>query len=152
MVAVTPLVTVASNQVEMIKAAKSLGIATAVCIASWDNLTNKGLIRVQPDRVFLWNHNQQSEAIKYHYIPQENIVMTGAPVFDPCFDYQPGISKEAFCEKLGLNPDLPIITFLGSSSFISNHQKEVKFERTQTLAESGKPCDFRFSWKTEEIK
>ena len=52
---VTPLVEPASIQVDYLKSARALGIPTALCMASWDNLTNKGGIRVSPDRVFVWN-------------------------------------------------------------------------------------------------
>jgi hypothetical protein len=52
---VSPLVVAASEQVDWVDAAQAAGIRTAVCIASWDNLTNKGLLRVRPDRVMVWN-------------------------------------------------------------------------------------------------
>ena len=35
----------------------------ALPVLSWDNLTNKGLIRVQPDQVFVWNEAQKAEAV-----------------------------------------------------------------------------------------
>ena len=47
---VSPLVTAASEQVDWVKAARACGIRSAVCIASWDNLTNKGLLRVRARR------------------------------------------------------------------------------------------------------
>src|SRR5690242_13640272 len=50
-VLVTPLVDIGSDQVEYVKAARALGIHSGLCVHSWDNLTNKGLIRVQPERV-----------------------------------------------------------------------------------------------------
>ena len=41
----------ASEQVDWIKAARVCGIRSAACVASWDNLTNKGLMRIEPDLV-----------------------------------------------------------------------------------------------------
>ena len=67
---VSPLVDAASEQVDWIKAARACGIRSAVCIASWDNLTNKGLMRVEPDLVVVWNEAQKQEAHEYHYIPR----------------------------------------------------------------------------------
>ena len=52
----------ASEQVDWIKAARACGIRTAACIASWDNLTNKGLLRIEPDLVVVWNEAQRREA------------------------------------------------------------------------------------------
>ena len=43
-VMVTPLVAMGSTQAEYVRSARALGIPTALCVASWDNLTNKGLI------------------------------------------------------------------------------------------------------------
>src|SRR4030095_14612888 len=43
---VTPLVDIGSDQVDYVKAARRLGIRSALPVLSWDNLTNKGLIRV----------------------------------------------------------------------------------------------------------
>src|SRR5262245_17516658 len=48
---VTPLVTFESYQTDYMKAAHRLGIPVMFIPFSWDNLTNKGLMRVQPDRV-----------------------------------------------------------------------------------------------------
>src|SRR5262245_50536622 len=62
-VLVTPLVDIGSDQVEYIKASRSLGIRSGLCVHSWDNLTNKGLIRIIPDRVFVWNDTQKREAV-----------------------------------------------------------------------------------------
>ena len=38
------------------------GIPAGVCVASWDNLTNKGVIRSDPDAVFVWNEAQRRAA------------------------------------------------------------------------------------------
>ena len=65
-VLVTPLVTDRSPQVDVIKSAQALGIPAALCVASWDHLTTKGLIRVQPDLVSVWNEQQKAEALAYH--------------------------------------------------------------------------------------
>ncbi len=49
-VIVTPFIT-GEPQVDLVKSAQTLGVPTGACIASWDNLTTKGWIRVQPDMV-----------------------------------------------------------------------------------------------------
>ena len=42
---VTPLITSASRQPDLVKAARVLGIPTVLGVASWDHLSSKGLIR-----------------------------------------------------------------------------------------------------------
>jgi len=126
---VSPLVAAASEQVDWIKAARACGIRTAVCIASWDNLTNKGLLRVAPDRVIVWNEAQRREAQEYHYIPPETIEVTGAQLFDRWFAKEPTRPRDAFCHRAGLPDSGPFVLFTGSSSFISESSAEVAFVR-----------------------
>ena len=126
---VSPLVTPASEQVDWIKAARACGIRTAACIASWDNLTNKGLLRVEPDLVIVWNEAQKREAQEYHYQPAEKIAVTGAQLFDRWFEKTVTRDREAFCGRAGLPGSEPFLLFTGSSSFISASQAEVAFVR-----------------------
>jgi hypothetical protein len=121
---VTPLVDVASTQVDYLKVARRLGITSALAVASWDNLTNKGLMRVIPDRVLLWNDTQKAEAIALHGVPADRIIVTGAQLFDQWFDLRPSCSKEAFCRRVGLDPDRPIVMYLGSSFFLAPRETE----------------------------
>ena len=129
LVLVSPLVDAASDQVDLVKAAHALGIPTAVCIASWDNLTNKGQLRVQPDRVIVWNEAQRREAVEYHGTSPGRAVATGAQLFDRWFERTPGTTREAFCRRAGLPSDRPFVLFTCSSSFISISHAEVGFVR-----------------------
>jgi len=127
-VLVTPLVTDRSPQVDVIKSAHALGIPAAVCVASWDHLTTKGLIRVQPDLVSVWNEEQKAEAIKYHDISPSSIAVTGAQPFDRWFERRP-TPREEFCRKIGLPHDKPYVIFVGSTASISAPDAELTFVR-----------------------
>ncbi|HTM04056.1 MAG TPA: hypothetical protein VL173_11170 [Vicinamibacterales bacterium] len=118
-VLVTPLIDLASDQVEYVKAARALGIPSGLCVHSWDNLTNKGLIHVAPDRVFVWNAVQQREAVTFHGIEPAHVVATGAPVFDSWFARKPSTTRAEFCAKVGLPAERPIVLYLCSSRFIA---------------------------------
>jgi hypothetical protein len=126
---VSPLVDGASKQVDWIKAARACGIRTAVCVASWDNLTNKGLLRIEPDLVVVWNEAQRQEAHEYHYIPADKIEATGAQLFDRWFVRRVTRERNEFCARVGLPDDRPFLLFTGSSSFISESHAEVGFVR-----------------------
>ncbi len=119
LVLVTPALKYASEQVEYLKAARRLGIPTGVCVPSWDNLTNKGLLKVVPDRVFVWNEVQRREAVELHGIPVEHVVATGAQLFDEWFERQAGGTNEEFAARVGIDPTRPYALYLCSSSFIS---------------------------------
>lgn len=118
-VLVTPVVEFASNQVEYVKSARKAGISSAVSIASWDNLTGKGLIRVVPDRVFVWNETQVEEAVEMHGIPRDHVVATGAAKFDEWFERVPQTSAAEFARKVGLGPERPYVLYACSSAFIA---------------------------------
>jgi hypothetical protein len=139
---VSPLVAAASDQVDWIKAARACGIRTAVCIASWDNLTNKGLLRVEPDLVIVWNEAQRREAQDYHYIPAAKIAVTGAQLFDKWFEKTTTRDRETFCRRVGLSDTRPFVLFTGSSSFISETNTEVAFVRrwVEALRSSADPA------------
>ena len=139
---VSPLVTAASEQVDWVKAARACGIRTAVCIASWDNLTNKGLLRVEPDAVVVWNEAQKREAIDFHYMPAAKVRVTGAQPFDRWFAKPVTRDRAAFCRRVGLPDEGPFVLFTGSSSFISESAAEVAFVRRwlAALRTSGSPA------------
>lgn len=138
---VSPLVAAASPQVDWIKAARACGIRTAVCIASWDNLTNKGLLRIEPDLVIVWNEAQKREAVELHYMPAGKVAVTGAQLFDRWFETRPARDRAAFCRRAGLPDDRPFVVFAGSSGFISESGREVAFVRRwiEALRASGDP-------------
>jgi hypothetical protein len=113
---VTPLINWGSRQVDYVKAARALGIPTALAVASWDNLTNKGHMRVVPDRVFVWNEAQKEEAVSMHGVPSSQVVITGAQLFDHWFGRSPERAREELCRAAGLDPDRPFVLFLGSTT------------------------------------
>jgi hypothetical protein len=116
---VTPLVDIGSDQVDYVKAAQRLGIRSALPVLSWDNLTNKGLIRVQPDQVYVWNEAQKAEAVEMHGTDPARIFLTGAMVYDQWFARRPSSTREEFCARVGLDPARPILLYLCSSPFIA---------------------------------
>jgi len=116
---VTPLVDIGSDQVDYVKAARRLGVRSALPVLSWDNLTNKGLIRVQPDRVLVWNEAQKAEAVGMHGVDPDEVVVTGAMVYDQWFARRPSTTREAFCARVGLDPGRPILLYVCSSPFIA---------------------------------
>jgi hypothetical protein len=122
-----------------VKSARKLGIRSALCVASWDNLTSKGLIRVVPDHVIVWNEAQAAEARTLHGVPADRITVTGAQTFDRWFAMRPTRTREEFCRRAGLNPDRPYLLYTGSSVFIA--PEEVPFAERWLLAlrQSGEP-------------
>jgi len=69
LVLVTPLLALGSPQVEYVRAAKRRDLPTALAVASWDNLTNKGVLHELPDAVIVWNDAQREEAVRLLGVP-----------------------------------------------------------------------------------
>jgi hypothetical protein len=142
-VVVTPLVNFASREVDVVKAAQQRGVPTLLATASWDNLTNKGLVKVRPDRIAVWNAHMAREAVELHGMPPDHVWITGAPVFDRWFNRSPSRTRKALLAELGLDRALPLIVYLGSSRSIADGEIVVIKEWIAALraAQFGPPAD-----------
>jgi hypothetical protein len=116
-VLITPLVDVGSRQLDVLAAAKAVGVHTALPVGSWDHLSSKALLRVLPDRVLVWNDIQRDEAVTMHGVPADRVVVTGAQCYDQWFDRAPARSRAAFCARVGLRADKPFVLYVCSSLF-----------------------------------
>ncbi len=128
-VLVTPLVTIAASETDSLKSALALGLPTALCVGSWDHLTTKGMIRVKPDRLIVWNETQVREAAEFHDFPRSRVLVTGAQLFDQWFERQPSIGPKKFRARVGLDITQPFVLFCGSTSSISPPEMEAQFVR-----------------------
>jgi hypothetical protein len=133
-VLVSPLVEPGSDQVDLVRAAQVLGIRAGTLVASWDNLTNKGDLRVPTGLVAVWNEAQKREAVELHRVDPAVVAVTGAQPFDRWFDRQPSVSREAFCRKVGLPDERPFVLYTGSSIFISRAEVEMPFVKSWIAA------------------
>jgi hypothetical protein len=122
LVLATPLVVPGSPQAEYLRAASALGIPTGLCVYSWDNLTNKGLIHGDPQFVTVWNDAMKSEAVRLHGIPADRVFVTGTAAYDQWFDWRPSESRMTFCARIGLPADRPYLLYLCSSQFIAPNE------------------------------
>jgi hypothetical protein len=124
-VLVTPLVDYGSYQTDYVKSAHRIGVPVVFAPFSWDNLTNRGLIRVEPDRVLVWNDMQKREASELHGVSESRIVVTGASRFDEFFAMRPSTPRHEFYADRRLDPALPYVLYVCSSEFVA--PREVDF-------------------------
>jgi predicted O-methyltransferase YrrM/CDP-glycerol glycerophosphotransferase (TagB/SpsB family) len=124
LVVATPYVNFASREVELVKAARARGIRCLLAVASWDNLTNKGVMKVRPDMVAVWNQAMAREAVNLHGVSAKRVAITGAPVFDWWFDSKPSTSRDEFLAARGLDPQKPLIVYLCSSNSVAGRHEE----------------------------
>jgi hypothetical protein len=112
-----------SEDTDYCKAAKALGLPTAVSTLSWDNLSTKGILQVKPDLLFVWNKYQASDAYEIQKMPEDRVMLAGSPFFDKWFDNPSALmSREDFCAQLGFDPAKKILLYLGSSKNIAKDE------------------------------
>lgn len=135
-VLVTPLVDIASPQADFLKSAQALGVPSALCVASWDNLSGKGLVKPKPDRVVVWNETQRREAVELHGIPAEHVIVTGAQRFDEWFARRSSATAAEFRDAVGLDREAPYLLYLCSSRFIVGDETPFVLRWARGLRES----------------
>src|SRR4029078_8347562 len=91
---------------EVIKAARQLGIPSAMLVWSWDNLSSKAVQNEHPDRLLVWNELQAREAVELHRMQADQGTVVGAANFDAFFE-------ELAAVEAVVHP--PTILYLGSS-------------------------------------
>lgn len=124
---VSPLLGIDSDQLEHIRAAKALRIPTLYAVHSWDNLSSKGLIRMRPEGIAVWNEIQRREAVDLHRQMRHRVWVTGAYNFDDWFAARPSMDRTAFLQHAGLPPDRAVILYLCSALYFPKIQREEDF-------------------------
>lgn len=132
-------------QMDHLRAARALGVRTGICAFSWDQLSSKALMRIVPDRMFVWNETLKREAVEWHGIPADRVVMTGAQCYDLWFDRQPSRERASFCQAVGLRPDLPFLLYVCSvmtpdpheAAFVQRWIAEIRRSADPHLREAG---------------
>lgn len=132
-VVASPFIFSLSEELEYVKAAKSLKIPTLVAVLSWDNLTTKGTFHIMPDVTLVWNEALAEEAVRLHAVPRKTIVSTGALPFDFWFEMRPGMDRASFCRQIGVEPDRPILLYLCSSPYIGRDEVPFVLEFAKIL-------------------
>ncbi len=114
-------------QLDHLRSARAIGIPSAVCVYSWDHLSSKALIRVFPDRTFVWNDTQKREAVQLHRLPAEHVVVTGAQNYDQWFERTPSRPPATFKAAIGLPADRPLLLYVCSA--LTPDPRESRFVR-----------------------
>ena len=128
-----------SSGIDYIKACSALKIPSVIQIVSWDNLTTKGLYHYKPTLMLAWNKAHEEEAINIHNIPKERIAITGSPFMDKWFNHKFKIrTKKEFFSALSLNPNVPLVTYLGSSiNIVGEEEAGIAEKLFQNLRRKG---------------
>lgn len=115
---VVPVLMPGSTDSAYLRAARLAGLPSILCIPSWDNLSSKQRIRVEPNATAVWNVIQQREAVELHELSEDRVLVTGAQCFDHWFGWPAG-RREALAARSGLDPERPYVLYVGGAIFPS---------------------------------
>jgi hypothetical protein len=132
LVLLTPLVD-GATQHDWLRSAQALGIPAALTVASWDNLTNKGVLFDRPDRTYVWNEIQRREAAELHGLDPDTVSALGASVFDHWFEWEPSRTREKLCAEAGLDPRQLFLLYVCSSGFIAADERPIVAQWLEAL-------------------
>ncbi|MEX1003130.1 MAG: CDP-glycerol glycerophosphotransferase family protein [Crocinitomicaceae bacterium] len=100
-----------AGDIFILKSAKKHGVRTVGMVASWDNNTTKGLMRLMPDVLVVQNEIIKEESVKIQTVPESIIRVSGIAHYDYYKGYKP-IPREDFFKKLGgIPPKKKLVLF-----------------------------------------
>ncbi len=112
-----------AGDVMLLKSALIHNVRNIAMVASWDNNTTKGLMRIIPDLLLVQNEIIRNESIEIQNVSEKIIQIVGIAHYDFYKQYKP-ISKKELFGKLGISEDKRLIVFSpAGSKFISTDWK-----------------------------
>lgn len=66
----------------VVRSAQYLGIPTAMIVTHWDYFSKKGLLRVAPDRIYVWGEDMARLAVDRNGVDAQAVRIVGAPQFE----------------------------------------------------------------------
>jgi hypothetical protein len=123
----------------VVGAAKKLGIPVLAFITSWDNLSIKHRMVFKYDGYLVWSERMKQELLeRYPHSASAPVCIVGAPQFDVFFRSHLHLSREEFCAREGLRPDLPIIVqAMGVANGVEEHHGALDLARRLARGELG---------------
>jgi hypothetical protein len=76
-------------EIRLLKEAKYSDVKSIGFINSWDKLTARNIIRVLPDKLFVFNNIVKEEALRCADMPECKIEVVGIPQYDWHMNYKP---------------------------------------------------------------
>lgn len=107
-----------SNDIDVMREARSRGIFVLGMVRSWDNITTKGLNQIIPDQLIVNTEKIKEEAVRYNDVNPKNIHIVGIPHYDR-YVVESRTSRDKLFNELRLNPSKKTIFFAPPSDIYS---------------------------------
>jgi len=116
-----------ASEAVFVREARRRGIPTVGLVKSWDNLTSKARIRVEPDYYGVWNHIMVDEIRRFHFVDRSRVFVSGAPNFDlfGSPEFAPR-SREQFFHDLGIEPHRKLVVYSPGAKFTFSDDDNIR--------------------------
>jgi hypothetical protein len=123
----------------IVAAARKLGILVLGYITSWDNISIKNHMELQYDGWLVWSERMRQELEAYYPSARRKpISVVGSPQFDVFFEKTRYQTREDFCRRLNLQPELPIVLHaLGVANGVEEHHAALDLARRVEAGQLG---------------
>jgi hypothetical protein len=100
-------------------------VPVVAAVAAWDNPTSKGYKAGDPAVAAVWSQRMGDQLVRFHDLPRERLLVSGAAAFDHL--RQPGAlePREAHLRSRGLDPERKVVLFAASSPGTYAHNLDV---------------------------
>lgn len=111
-------------EISLLREAVARKVATVGFINSWDKLTARGMVRLLPDKLIVFNEVVKQEALAYTDLAEKDIFISGIPQYDRYHD--PKLSpREDFFRKIKVDPNKRILVYAPMGKFFSNSDWDI---------------------------
>src|SRR3989344_429509 len=111
-------------EIKMLWEAKRRGIRTVGFINSWDKLTARGMIRLLPETLLVFNDLVKQEAVDYADMNLENIEVVGIPQYDRYSAPQLS-SRDDFYNRIKIEAQKRVIVYAPMGKYFSNSDWDI---------------------------
>ncbi|MEK9186568.1 MAG: hypothetical protein AAB885_03215, partial [Patescibacteria group bacterium] len=122
-------------EAHLLREAMHRDVPTIGFINSWDKLTARNSLRLLPDKLIVFNHLVEEEAICHADMAREDICVTGIPQYDWHINYKP-VSRDVFLSKKGLDLNKKLIVYAPMGKAFSNSDWDI-IDLVSSATESG---------------
>jgi hypothetical protein len=112
------------SEVPLLRTAVRRRVRSMAVDPSWDNFTNKLLPVRRVNRLIVWNDLMKQQAVDLHGYQPDEVRVAGAPQWDVYFR-SPGVSRDAFCARIGADPSRRLITLSTTPRELYSHHDHV---------------------------
>jgi hypothetical protein len=113
-----------SLEIAMLREAKKRNIYSIGFINSWDKLTARGMIRLLPNKLVVFNEIVRKEALDFADMKSKDIFISGIPQYDQYINSKLS-SRHDFYKKVGIDPVKRILVYAPMGKYFSNSDWDI---------------------------